>query len=253
MKLHILSGGKLEIRKSIYFADADRSEMLELPVACGLVRHAQGNMLFDTGCHPSVAVDAEARWGGLSKFMRPIMDKDDNVLTSLKALDLDATDIDCVVCSHLHPDHCGCNEYFTNATVLVSREELKAARAPEAIKVGYYAADFEHPMPIDEVDGERDVFGDGKVVLKPLPGHTPGSIGAMVALDKAGLMFLTSDAVSIRKNLDDDAPPRNTWNMDVAHETFAEVRHVENSGATIICGHDIGQWNTLKKGAEFYD
>lgn len=253
MKLHFLSGGRLEIRKSIYFVDADRDEMLELPVACGLVRHAQGNLLFDTGCHPSVAENAEARWGGLTKFMRPTMDANDNVLVSLDALDLAPTDIDCVVCSHLHPDHCGCNEYFTNATILVSREELTAARAPDAIKHGYYAADFEHPIPIDEVDGERDVFGDGKVVLKPLPGHTPGSIGAMVALDKSGLMFLTSDAVSIRQNLDDDAPPRNTWNRDAAFKTFAEVRHVERGGATIICGHDIAQWNSLKKGAEFYD
>lgn len=253
MKLHFLSGGRLAIRKSIYFADADRDDMLELPVSCGLVRHEQGNLLFDTGCHPTVAEDPEARWGGLSKFMRPIMDKDDHVLTSLKQLHLDPTDIDCVVCSHLHPDHCGCNEFFTNATILVSRLELQSAREPDQERRGYFTADFEHPIAIDEVDGERDVFGDGRVVLKPLPGHTPGSIGAMVALDKSGLMFLTSDAVSIRQNLDDDAPPRNTWNRDAAFKTFAEVRHVEKAGGTIVCGHDLEQWNSLKKGLEFYD
>ena len=64
MKMHILSGGRVRIRKSIYFPGADRSETIELPVSCVLLRHPQGNVLFDTGCHPSVAENPEARWGG---------------------------------------------------------------------------------------------------------------------------------------------------------------------------------------------
>ena len=55
MKMHALSGGRVRMRKSVYVPDADRSETIELPVSCFLLRHPQGNVLFDTGCHPSVA------------------------------------------------------------------------------------------------------------------------------------------------------------------------------------------------------
>lgn len=63
MKMHMLSGGRLRMRKSIYFPDADRTEMIDLPVSCVLMRHSQGNVLFDTGCHPSVADNPEAPLG----------------------------------------------------------------------------------------------------------------------------------------------------------------------------------------------
>ena len=117
MKMHALSGGRVRMRKSVYVPDADRSEMIELPVSCFLLRHPQGNVLFDTGCHPSVPDDPAARWGGLAKMMVPIMPKGDNVLTALACAGVTPDDIDVVVCSHLHPDHCGCNAFFKRATV----------------------------------------------------------------------------------------------------------------------------------------
>src|SRR5262249_10206249 len=118
MKMHILSGGRVRMRKSIYLPDADRSKTIELPVSSILLRDARGNVLFDTGCHPSVVEDAPARWGGLAKLITPIMGANDNVLAGLATLGLEPGDIDLVVCSHLHPDHCGCNEFFTRATVM---------------------------------------------------------------------------------------------------------------------------------------
>jgi glyoxylase-like metal-dependent hydrolase (beta-lactamase superfamily II) len=172
MKMHLLSGGRLRMRKSIFLPDADRSESIELPVSCALLRHRQGNVLFDTGCHPSVADDAEARWGGLAKLMVPIMPPDENVVSGLAGLGLACHDIDVVVCSHLHPDHCGCNTYFKRATVILHRKEIEAARAPGAENVGYIGAEWEQDVPTDAIDGERDLFGDGRIVLLPMPGHT---------------------------------------------------------------------------------
>ena len=63
MKMHALSGGRVRMRKSVYIPDADRSDMIELPISCFLLRHSQGNVLFDTGCHPAVPDDPAARWG----------------------------------------------------------------------------------------------------------------------------------------------------------------------------------------------
>jgi len=253
MKMHFLSGGRLRMRKNIFLPSAERGETIELPVSSALMRHGQANVLFDTGCHPSVAENAEARWGGLAKLMTPIMQPGEHVLSGLAALGLAPADIDVVINSHLHPDHCGCNEFFRKATFLVHAEEVVAARAPNSEAAGYLLADWDQPMPVDEVAGQRDVFGDGRIVLLPLPGHTPGSMGALAQLDRSGTFLLAGDTVSLRETLDTDTVPRNTWNGEVLLKSWAEIRRIEATGATIVCSHDLDQWSALRKGAEFYD
>ena len=253
MKMYLLSGGRARMKKSVYFPDAERSETIEIPVSCALLRHPQGNVLFDTGCHPSVAENPEARWGGLAKLMAPIMQPGDNVLSGLAAIGLSADDIDVVVCSHLHPDHCGCNAFFKRSTFVIHAAEIAAARAEGAEKAGYLRNEWEHGMPIDALNGERDLFDDNRIVLIPLPGHTPGTTGALVSLDRTGRFFLASDTVSLRATLDTGIVPRNTWNAEALVKSLAEVGRIEGSGATIICGHDAAQWDALRKGADAYD
>ncbi len=67
--------------------------------------------LFDTGCHPDVATEPFKRWGGLAK-----------------AFD----DVDLVLCSHLHMDHCGASAFFRRATCIVHARELATARDPKS-------------------------------------------------------------------------------------------------------------------------
>jgi N-acyl homoserine lactone hydrolase len=253
MKMHVLSGGRLRLRKTMYDANAVRGETMDVPVSCILLRHSQGNVLFDTGCHPAVAENAEAHWGGLAKIMTPVMKPDDNVIAALAGVGLTCDDIDVVLCSHLHADHCGCNTFFKRATFVIHAKEVAAARAPDAEAAGYLASEWEQPAPIDMIDGERDLFGDGRIVLIPLPGHTPGTTGALVALDKSGAFFLASDTVSLRSTLDTRIIPRNTWNADALAKSLTEVRHIEAGGATVLCGHDDAQWASLRKGADAYE
>jgi N-acyl homoserine lactone hydrolase len=253
MKLHFLNAGRIRMRKSVYIPGADRSGTFEAPVISALVRHGQGNLLFDTGCHPSVVEHGEERWGALMKIMTPIMRAEDTLLPSLAGVGLRPDDIDVVVNSHFHPDHCGCNAFFKNATIIAHAKEIEAANAAGAEMAGYLRADWDHGQPTEAVTGEMDIFGDGGVVLIPLPGHTPGTIGAMVNLDRDGAFLLASDAVSLRHNLDTDTAPRNTWNVEALLKSFAEIRHVERSNATVICGHDDAQWQTLKKAQDAYE
>jgi glyoxylase-like metal-dependent hydrolase (beta-lactamase superfamily II) len=253
MKLQFISAGRLRLKKSIYDRSADRSETFEAPVSSALIRHKQGNVLFDTGCHPSVVEHGEERWGSLMKVMTPVMGAQDTLLPNLACVGINPDDIDVVVNSHFHPDHCGCNEFFRKATIIAHAKEIEATKAPGAETAGYLRADWDHGQKTDPIDGERDVFGDGKLVLIPLPGHTPGTMGASVNLDRDGSFLLVSDAVSLRANLDADTVPRNTWNAEALLKSFAEIRRVEKSGATIICGHDDAQWQGLRKGAEAYE
>jgi len=196
---------------------------------------------------------AEARWGGLARLMTPSMPAGENVVNELSGLGLSCDDIDLVVCSHLHPDHCGCNSFFKRATFIIHRNEVEAARAPGAQAQGYLAAEWEQEAPLDMIDGERDVFGDGRMVLLPLPGHTPGTTGALVALDRSGTFFLASDTVSLRTTLDTGVAPKNTWNAEALLRSLAEIRRIEARGVQILCGHDARQWVSLRKGVEAYE
>jgi glyoxylase-like metal-dependent hydrolase (beta-lactamase superfamily II) len=251
--MHILCGGRLRMRKSVYLPEAEPAETIDLPVASVLLRHGQANVLFDTGCHPTLAGGAAQRWGAMAKFITPIMGPSENVIAGLAEVGLGPEDIDLVVNSHFHPDHCGCNEYFAKATVIVHGRELEAARAPGADRRGYVSAEWDQALPVRTLGGEHDVFGDGRIVLVPLPGHTPGTIGALAALDRSGAFLLASDAVTLRSSLDRDIVPRNTWNAEAFVASLAEIRRIERSGATVICGHDGAQWEGLRKGPDCYE
>ena len=254
MKMHILSGGRLRLRKKTYIPDAASGEMIDLPVSCFLLRHPQGNVLFDTGCHPSAAVDPQARWGAaMARAITLISAPEDHLINNLAAVGVQPEDIDVVVNSHFHFDHCGCNEFFKRATVVCHAKELEAASAPDAQAAGFLEADWKHPTTFDTLEAQRDLFGDGRIVLVPLPGHTPGTTAALVALERSGTHLLASDTVALRVVLEKDYTPRNNWNSETALQSHAEIRRIEAGGATIIFGHDGAQWDTLKKGAEFYD
>lgn len=253
MKLNFLPAGRLRMKKSVYVPGTDRSELFDLPVSSALIRHKQGNVLFDTGCHPDVVEHAEERWGPLAKVMKPVMSAAETLLPSLACVGLEPGDIDIVVNSHLHSDHCGCNEFFRKATVLMHAKEFEAANSPTAEAAGYLRKDWDCGQPIETLTGERDLFGDSSLVLLPLPGHTPGTLAALVNLDRDGQFLLASDTVSLRQSLDTDTAPRNTWNVEALLKSFAEVRRIEKSGATVICGHDDQQWQSLRKGVAGYE
>ena len=104
----------------------------------------------------------------MAKFMTPIMPPGDNVLTGLACVGLTPDDIDVVVCSHLHPDHCGCNAFFKRATVMVHEKEIAAARAPDAGRWAIWRPNGTSARSI-ELSGQRDLFGDGRIVLSSCP------------------------------------------------------------------------------------
>lgn len=253
MKMHVLSGGRVRLKKKIYVPDAESGELFDLPVMCFLLRHPQGNVLFDTGCHPAAAGEESTRLGAMGRSIKVVSAPDDHLLTGLAGIGIKPEDIDVVVNSHFHFDHCGCNEFFRRATVVCHAKELAAASAPDAQAAGFLTADWKHPNTFDTFDAQRDLFGDERIVLLPLPGHTPGTTAALVSLEHSGRHLLASDTVALRVVLERDLNPRNNWNGEAALQSLAEIRRIEAGGATVVFGHDEAQWDTLKKGAEFYD
>jgi N-acyl homoserine lactone hydrolase len=252
MKMHLLSGGRLRARRGVYYPDAGRDETVELPVSCALLKHSQGLVLFDTGCHPSVATDAAGRWGSLSKFLTPLFAEGETLTGQLPLAGVAPDDIDVVVCSHLHPDHCGCNVFFPRATVLAQAAEIAAATAGNALSQGFLPVEWKLATPIQPIEGERDLFGDGRITLLHMPGHTPGMMAAHVVLDRDGAFVLASDAVAVRAHLDQRCTPKNTWDHERALGSIDSIAALQKQGATVLFGHDAEQWATLRTGAAFY-
>jgi len=251
MRMHLLSGGRLNIYRNFYFADAPREERMELPVSCTLLKHPQGNVLFDTGCHPDAAVNGEARWGELARIAIPIFKTQEAVIGQLPLAGLTAADIDVVVCSHLHMDHCGCNGFFKRATVICHAKELQAARAAPGI--GYFPEDWDVDVPTKTIDSQHDVFGDGRLTLLPMPGHTPGMTIAHVVLDRDGAFVLASDAAPLQACLDTRMTPVNDWDGALTVKSLDDIARLQKDGATVLFGHDDAQWRRLKTGAAYYE
>jgi N-acyl homoserine lactone hydrolase len=250
MRMDILSAGRLRMRKSIYMPAESKEEMVELPVISVLLRHASGNVLFDTGCAPEAAEDPVGRWGELARVMQPIFGLGDAVINQLPRHGLTPSDIDLVICSHLHPDHCGCNSAFPRATIMANAAELAAARAEGGEKQGYLPQEWNIPQGYSAFDGPKDLFGDGRITLLPMPGHSPGLTTARVELDRDGAFLLASDAAPMMRHVDQGYAPKNSWNMDLALAALTEIKAQKARGTTVICGHDDAQWQEFSTRAE---
>jgi N-acyl homoserine lactone hydrolase len=56
--------------------------------------------------------------------------------------------------------------------------------------------------PYEIFDRHADLFGDGSVVVVPLSGHTPGSVGVFVRRPDGRRIFHVGDAGNSRKELE---------------------------------------------------
>ena len=137
--------------------------------------------------------------------------------------------------------------------MIVHAREIEMAKSADAARRGYFDVDWDCGSRMQVISNQLDVMGDARIVLVPLPGHTPGSMGALVELERSGRFLLASDAVSVRENLYRDIIPRNTWNAEHCARSFDEIRRLESSGYTVICGHDAPQWEQLRKGIDAYE
>ena len=127
-----------------------------MPVYVHVIDHPDARVLVDTGLttlHPAVA------------------DMDPRLMPLGTQAEIDLADIDIVVNTHLHFDHCGGNHLFAGKPVYVQRRELDDARTLEdcTIREWVDAPGVEY-VP---VDGELELLPGIRLV--PAPGHTRGS------------------------------------------------------------------------------
>lgn len=245
--MHALCCGRLRMDRSLFFPDEPAGIELTVPVPSFLVIHPKGRLLFDTGVDCLAATDAEASLGKrLARMFRMAGGADELLPNQLAALGLRPDDITHVVNSHLHFDHCGCNALFPQATFLVQKAELDAAREPGSQA---HARSWDHPLDYRAVDGEHDVFGDGSVVLLPTPGHTPGHQSMRVVTAPQRAFVATADACYTQAHLERELLPGAVWDPAQMLDSMRRLARLgERSDTQLVFGHDAAQWERLPQG-----
>ncbi len=217
-----------------------------------VVVHPGGTVLFDTGVHPQMGSDPVARLGPAASSFEVQMTEQDALPARLAAIGLRPGDIEIVVQSHLHFDHAGGLEWVKHAKVLIQREELEFAYNPPVYqRLIYVPADFDHGLDWQQLDGDHDIFGDGRLTVLSTPGHTRGHQSLMVKLDSGQTVILLADAAYILSKMRERALPAVIWSPDAMIETWDRVEALERQhNATLIVTHELDYEQRVKLAPE---
>jgi glyoxylase-like metal-dependent hydrolase (beta-lactamase superfamily II) len=220
--------------------DPDVGTKVYNPYFMYVITHPHGNVLFDTGAHPALRTDPYSRLGDAAADFDVRMSPDDHIEACLASIGLAPGDIELVVQSHLHFDHAGGLEWVSHAPVLVQREELAFAREPPVYqKLIYVQEDFDHDLDWHELDGEHDVFDDGRLVVIPTPGHTRGHQSLLVRLD-TGAVFLLADAAYLLGKLRSRSLPGVLWSPDAMIDSWERIEQIERrEQARLMTTHEL--------------
>jgi N-acyl homoserine lactone hydrolase len=215
--------------------DSDPGQIVYGPYFLFLVEHEQGRVLFDTGVHPKW-LDTPDDTDGTFQLE---VTEDHLVTRRLATLGLKPEDISHVIVSHLHFDHAGGLKFFPHASIYTNTAELRFAYWPAVFQREFYDRDdFDHPMNWVTVTGEHDVFGDGRVVILPTPGHTPGHQSLAVEL-ASGMHVLAGDASYWSSKMRERRLPAILWSPDEMVRSWEKLEELERlRGARLIFTHD---------------
>lgn len=215
------------------------TDEVAIPIPAWLVQHPSGDVVFDVGLHPDLALGTESL-GALAKIFAVDLEPGGTIGPRLAERGVDPAGSFSVVLSHGHFDHIGGLVELPNARVLVQRDEWAAAR--DGAGYDHSVVDLGHDVL--ELDGEHDVFGDGAVVCIPTPGHTCGHQSLRVAT-VGGPVILSGDACYFSHTLDDEVLPPFAHDHDQQLRSLRLLQAERRSGATIIPGHDAAVFRSM--------
>jgi N-acyl homoserine lactone hydrolase len=203
---------------------------VQLTFSCYLIKHGNDYLVWDTGNPPAAAGNTA-----------PTAPKQ-SLVEQLSQLNLKPEQITFVAVSHYHGDHIGQVASFPQATLLIGKgdwDALTDAKPNPMVNPANFAHWISGGGKVEPVSGDKDVFGDGSVIMLNTPGHTPGHHSLLVKLKDKGNVLLTGDLAHFRENYDSNGVP--TFNTNRA-DTLASLDRFKqlaaNLKATVIIQHD---------------
>jgi N-acyl homoserine lactone hydrolase len=194
--------------------------------SCYVIKHGANVMVWDTGYLPGSAPSATNK---------PLADL-------LQQINVNPDDVKFVGISHFHADHTGQLAALKNATLLIGKGDwdgITSAPPMGGANVKGFADWIAEKRKVEALSADKDVFGDGSVMVLRAPGHTPGHSILLVRLKEMGAVILTGDAVHFYENLEFEGVPG--FNFDRA-QTIASIQRIKqiqkNLKATVIIQHD---------------
>jgi N-acyl homoserine lactone hydrolase len=245
-RLYVLDCGQNDAKdQSRWSPGVNEGKPIVFSDNCYLIRHAKGLLLWDTGLPDDLALLPDGRVTANGAI---VARRTKTLAAQLAEIGVKPADIAYVAVSHTHGDHVGNIELFPASTVLIQGAEYDWAMS-QPTKPAFAAT-----QKIEKLSGDRDVFGDGSVVILSTPGHTPGHQSLLVVLPKTGTLLLSGDAVHFRENWDQRRVPSMNTSRD---QTLASLQRmaavIDDKKAQLWINHDKPQSAGLRYSPAFYD
>ncbi|MGF1558868.1 MAG: N-acyl homoserine lactonase family protein [Flavobacteriaceae bacterium] len=253
VKLYTFDGGTVMVNNLELFSQDTtyKGQTKEFADAFYVISHPDGNLMWDAGLPEMLVGMAEPFTPPPGAFS---VSRRDSVLNQLKSIGMTPDDIKFIALSHTHFDHSGHANVLKNATWLVQEAEYSMITSDEiknGENVGLYDAIAELTK-VKKLNGDHDVFGDGSVIIKSMPGHTPGHQVLYLDLPENGPTLLTGDLFHLYENRQFKRVP--IFNFDVAQtlesmdafEAFAKEK-----GAKVYLQHQKEDFNKMPKAPNY--
>jgi N-acyl homoserine lactone hydrolase len=219
---------------------------------CYLIAHPKGTLIWDVGQIP----DAQIPGDGTEVVVQDLLKAKRKLVLQLEALGFKVADINYIAMSHYHLDHTANANLFAGSTWIVQQAEYDAMFGARefAIRDSTSYDKLKDAKRITLNDADHDVFGDGSVVVKTAPGHTPGHQMLFLRLKEFGPLLLEGDLYHLPEERILDRVP--TFDFDAAMTRATRVKteaFLKETGATMWIQHDPPTNAKLRKAPEFYD
>lgn len=196
---------------------------VQLVYSCYVIRHGDDVLVWDTGFPKSSAPTSPKQ----------------TIPELLSQLDIGPAQVKYVGLSHSHGDHIGQASLFPMATLLVGKGDWEVLSDAKATPNQAPITPWLNGGKVETLTGDKDVFGDGSVIILNMPGHTPGHRSLLVRLKGMGNVLLTGDLAHFHENYESNGVP--SFNTDRA-ATLASIDRFKqiarNLKATVIIQHD---------------
>jgi glyoxylase-like metal-dependent hydrolase (beta-lactamase superfamily II) len=223
----------------------------EMAIPCILVAHPKGNLMWDNGDIPDRAFPS-----GGGPATAGVVTQAKPLLPQLAAVGYTPADIKFLAMSHYHGDHVANANAFAGSIWLVRKVErdrmFSSEPIPRSDPANYATLKDSKTVIIDK--DEYDVFGDGTVVIKSAPGHTPGHQVLFLKLAKTGPVVLSGDLYHYPEERTLNRLPVAEFNKDQTAASRAALEvFLKKTGAQLWIQHDFLGNAKLKKAPEYYE
>jgi N-acyl homoserine lactone hydrolase len=252
LRLYVFDCGSLNIPDtSPYQLKKEELATTYMSVLCFLVAHPKGAMIWDAGAVPDTAFKAG---GGPGTLRYATMQKP--LAAQLAEIGYSPADITYLTFSHFHWDHVGNGNLFAGATWLVRKPErdvmFSDPPSPRTEAANFSA--LKNSKTIMVTKDDYDVFGDGSVVLKAAPGHSPAHQVLFLKLPKTGPVVLSGDLYHYPEERKLNKIPTTEFDAAQTAASRAAVEaFLKKTGAQLWIQHDFTAAAKLKKSPAFYD